>query len=216
VQRLAIFDLDNTLVDLDQAFRAWAEEFAEQRNLRPEAVDWLISVDGAGIPHREVFFTKVRERFALPDAVDDLWRGYRRRMPQLVYCRPEVLDELARLRAAGWQVAIVTNGMADNQLGKIRNTGLADVVDAWALSGAEGIRKPDIRLFEIAAQRCGVTLDDGGWVIGDNLIADVAGGTGAGLRAIWINRGTRFDEEHGADYVVSDVLGAFKFLRQAG
>ncbi|MFG1827149.1 HAD hydrolase-like protein [Microbispora bryophytorum] len=35
-----------------------------------------------------------------------------------------------------------------------------------------------------------MTLDAGGWVIGDNLTAEIAGGRAAGLRTIWINRGT--------------------------
>jgi FMN phosphatase YigB (HAD superfamily) len=214
VQRLALFDLDNTLIDLDQGFRKWVEEFVDERGLRDEAVEWLLDLDRAGHPHREVFFTKVREYFGLPDSVDELWSGYRKRMPHRVHCRPEVLGGLAGLRASGWLVAIVTNGMADNQLGKIRNTGLADVVDAWALSGAEGIRKPDVGIFEIAAQRCGVSLDRGGWVIGDNLIADVAGGRAAGLRSIWIDRGTWPDKECNADHVVPDVTHAIEILHK--
>jgi putative hydrolase of the HAD superfamily len=212
VQRLALFDLDNTLVDLDAAFRVWVEEFADEHGLGPEAVDWLIEFDRAGYPHREVFFTRVRERFALPDSVEELWGRYRRRMPYLVRCRPEVMDGLARLRASGWRVAIVTNGTADNQLGKVQQTGLAEAVDAYALSGAEGIRKPEVGLFEIAAKRCGVTLVEGGWVIGDNLTADIAGGRAAGLRTIWIDRGTWPGVNHEADHVVTDVLQAMEIL----
>ncbi|MER6171114.1 HAD family hydrolase [Streptosporangium sp. NPDC001681] len=134
MQRLALFDLDNTLIDLDGAFRIWAEEFAEKRSLGREAVDWLIALDHKGLPHREAFFARVRERFALPDPVEELWAGYRGRMPYLVYCRPEVLAGLSELRTAGWLVGIVTNGTADNQLGKIQRAGLADAVDAYALS----------------------------------------------------------------------------------
>src|SRR5687768_2293760 len=65
VQRLALFDLDNTLVNLDEAFHVWAGKFAEEHDLDREAVDWLIALDRAGYPHREVFFTKVRDRFTL-------------------------------------------------------------------------------------------------------------------------------------------------------
>src|SRR3954447_2473541 len=120
VQRLALFDLDNTLIDLDAAFQVWAEEFAAERVLGAEAVDWLIAVNREGLPHREAFFTRVRGHFGLPERVEELWTAYRRRMPSLVYCRPEVLEGVSRLRASGWAVAIVTNGMADNQLGKIQ------------------------------------------------------------------------------------------------
>jgi HAD superfamily hydrolase (TIGR01549 family) len=212
MQPLALFDLDNTLINLDEAFQVWAGEFADEHGLGREAVGWLIALDRAGYPHREVFFTKAREHFALAEPVDELWSRYRRRIPHLVHCRPEVMNGLSRLRASGWWVAIVTNGTADNQLGKIQRTGLAEAVDAYALSGVEGVRKPDTGLFEIAAERCGVTLIAGGWMIGDHLVADIGGGRAAGLRTIWIDRGRWPDHEHDADHVVTDVLQAMEIL----
>ncbi|MFD8530499.1 HAD family hydrolase [Streptosporangium canum] len=212
MQRLALFDLDNTLINLDEAFQVWAGEFAKKHDLGSEAIDWLIALDRAGYPHREAFFTKVRDRFTLPESVDDLWSRYRQRMPYLVRCRPEVMDGLSRLRASGWKVAIVTNGTADNQLGKIQRTGLAEAVDAYALSGVDGIRKPDIGLFEVAAKRCGAVLADGGWMIGDHLVADIGGGRAAGLRTIWVDRQTWPNQEHEADHVVTDVLQAMEIL----
>ena len=169
-------------------------------------------MDRAGYPHREVFFNKVRNRFALPEPVDELWSRYRQRMPYLVHCRPEVMDGLSRLRASGWKVAIVTNGTADNQLAKIQRTGLAEAVDAYVLSGLEGIRKPDVKLFEVAAQRCGMALEDGGWMVGDHLVADIGGGQAAGLRTIWIDRGPGGGHDHSADHVVTDVLQAMEIL----
>ncbi|MFD0883032.1 HAD family hydrolase [Streptosporangium algeriense] len=215
MQRLALFDLDNTLVDLDAAFEVWAEEFAREHGLGCDGVSRLTSLDRSSRPYREAFFTMVREHFGLPVSVDELWGRYRRRMPYLVRCRPEVVSGLSRLRASGWRVAIVTNGMADNQLEKIRRTGLAEVVDAMALSGIEGVRKPETRLFEIAAERCGMALSGGGWVIGDNLTADIAGGRSAGLRTIWIDRGTRPGRDHEADHTVTDVLEAMEILRDS-
>jgi putative hydrolase of the HAD superfamily len=79
----------------------------------------------------------VRDRFGLLDSVSDLWAAYRRRMPFLVRCPTDTLNGLSTLRAEGRRVGIITNGTADNQLGKIQRTGLADVVDGWALSGIE-------------------------------------------------------------------------------
>ncbi|SNT64226.1 putative hydrolase of the HAD superfamily [Streptosporangium subroseum] len=213
MQRLALFDLDNTLINLDEAFQTWAGEFADQYGLGCEAVDWLIALDRAGYPHREVFFGRVRDHFTLPDPVEELWSQYRGRMPHLVRCRPEVMDGLSRLRTSGWKVAIVTNGTANNQLGKIQRTGLTEAVDAYALSGVEGIRKPDTGLFEIAARRCGVDLADGGWMVGDHLVADIGGGQAAGLRTVWIDRGMWPGHEHDADHVVTDVLQAMEILQ---
>ncbi|MEV7012236.1 HAD family hydrolase [Streptosporangium sp. NPDC051022] len=212
MQRLVLFDLDNTLVNLDEAFREWAAEFADEHGLGDKAVNWLLALDQAGCPHREVFFGKVRERFVLSESVEELWSRYRKRMPYLVRCRPEVMDGLSRLHAFAWKVAIVTNGTADNQLGKIQRTGLAEAVDAYALSGLEGVRKPDVGLFEIAAKRCGMSLADGGWMVGDYPVADIGGGRAPGLRTVWFDRGTRSNREHEADHVVTDVLQAMEIL----
>ncbi|SFJ98955.1 putative hydrolase of the HAD superfamily [Streptosporangium canum] len=112
-------------------------------------------------------------------------------------------------------VGIVTNGTADNQLGKIQRTGLAHAVDAYALSGIEGIRKPGTGLFEIAARRCGVNLPDGGWMVGDHPVADIGGGHAAGLRTVWVDRGAWPGHEHSPDYVVTDVIQAMDILRDA-
>ncbi|WP_067137399.1 HAD family hydrolase [Microtetraspora malaysiensis] len=216
MQRLALFDLDKTLIDLDAAFLLWAEEFAEQHRLGRKGVDHLISLNRNGLPHRELFFAKVRERFKLSATAASMWAAYRRRMPRLVECRPEVMTGLAELRAAGWRVGIITNGTPDNQLGKLQRTGLAEAVDGYAVSGIEGIRKPDAGLFEIAAQRCGMNPGEGGWMIGDNLVADIEGGRAAGLRTVWIDRTVRPREEHQADHVVSDVMQAIALLHQDG
>jgi putative hydrolase of the HAD superfamily len=212
VHRLALFDLDRTLIDLDAAFLRWAEEFVSEHCLDSEALTWLACPEHDTRPHREAFFSRVREHFGLAEPVEELWAGYRRRMPHLVQCYPGVLTGLADLRAAGWRVGIVTNGMADNQLGKLQQTGLADAVDGYAVSGVEGIRKPESGLFEIAAQRCGISLDGGGWMVGDNLIADIQGAQSAGLRTIWVDRKTSPEAEHQADHVVADISEAIAIM----
>ncbi|WP_424537205.1 HAD hydrolase-like protein [Sphaerisporangium viridialbum] len=54
----------------------------------------------------------------------------------------------------------------------------------------------------------------GGWAIGNNLTADTAGGRAAGLRTIWIDRGTWPGVDHQADHVVTDVLQAIELLQE--
>jgi FMN phosphatase YigB (HAD superfamily) len=76
--------------------------------------------------------------------------------------------------------------MADNQLGKIRNTGLDGLVDGWCISDEVGIRKPDPEIFRLAAKRCGSSLGPDDWTIGDSFVLDVAGGHAAGLRTVWL------------------------------
>ncbi|WP_240971845.1 MULTISPECIES: HAD family hydrolase [unclassified Microbispora] len=57
-----------------------------------------------------------------------------------------------------------------------------------------------------------MSLEAGGWMIGDSLVADIAGGRAAGLRTVWIDRGRWLDDEHQADHVVPDVLQAMEIL----
>lgn len=211
--RLALFDLDDTLIDLFAAFERFAAEFAAARRLGDGEAAWLVR---AWDPYqkRDEFFAVVRERYGLQDSVKDLWKHYRSRMPHLVVCRPEVGAALAALRAEGWRLGIVTNGEADNQLGKIERTGLGRLVHGVAVSGALGVRKPDPAIFASAAAQAGCDLADGGWMVGDNPVADCGGAAAAGLRAIWVDDGR--DRWPGveirADHVVRDVLEAFPLL----
>jgi HAD superfamily hydrolase (TIGR01549 family) len=185
VPALALFDLDDTLVDRSAAFRAWVEEFVTAHGLDDTAAQFLLAAHARHTGPMNGFFVTVCRTFTLPSTPDQLWQQYRRRMSELATCRPEDTDALRRLRAAGWRIGIVTNGMPDNQLGKIRNTGLDRLVDAWAISGEVGIRKPDPGIFHLAAERCGSHTTDG-WMTGDSLTLDIAGGHAARMRTIWI------------------------------
>lgn len=213
MQRLAFFDLDDTLLDRDAAFRRWLDEFAAEHQLDERARTWLISADVLRSGAMDAYFRLVREELGLVPPADDLWRQYRRRMPELVECRPEDSAALAGLRAAGWKIAIVTNGMVDNQMGKIKRTGLTSLVDAYCISGGAGIRKPDRGIFELAAQCCGARLDQGGWMVGDSVDHDMAGGHDAGLRTIWIHRGRSWPGgEITPDHQVETVAHAVEIL----
>ncbi len=105
-------------------------------------------------------------------------------MPALVRCTDADREALQKLRSEGWKLGIATNGMADNQVGKIRSTCLTDLVDGWVVSSEIGARKPDPAIFHALAQRVGHALE--GWMIGDSREMDIAGGAGVGLKTAWI------------------------------
>jgi len=216
VQSLALFDLDNTLVDRDRAFRAWAEEFVVAHGLDDPALTFLLMADAHHSGPMDSFFATVCQTFDLAVLPKQLWGQYRRRMPELASCHPDDSGALKRLRRAGWRIGIVTNGMTDNQLGKIRNTGLDRLVDAWCISDDVGIRKPDPEIFRLAAERCGTGCGQGGWMIGDSLVLDVAGGHAAGLRTIWLQPKRRPDSwafvGPAPDVIVDSVSEAVEVL----
>jgi putative hydrolase of the HAD superfamily len=190
---LVIFDLDNTLVDRDRSFRRWAVELVRRHALDPAEQEWLVAADGDGFHAREKFLTAVRDRYGLDEPLSSMLNRYRERIVALLEPDPQVRATIDRLRASGRQVAITTNGETSQQRTKIRLAGLAASVDAVVISDEVGVAKPDRMIFDVTAQRCGLRLADGGWMVGDCPIRDIGGGHAAGLRTIWMRRSRTWD-----------------------
>lgn len=211
--RLALFDLDNTLIDRDGAFRLWAQRFLRARGLSDgaggasnSALAWVLEADGGGFRPREDFFAAVRDRFDLPEEPAALAQAYEDQMAEMYRPEPDVLGALAGLRSAGWKTAVVTNGPPTQET-KIRAAGLDAVLDAWCISALVGAPKPERAIFEAAATRCGAALD--GWMVGDTPEPDILGGIRAGLRTVWMARGRRWTvSDYAPDVIVDDVTQA--------
>ncbi|WP_030807253.1 HAD family hydrolase [Streptomyces sp. NRRL S-337] len=207
---LALFDLDNTLVDRSSAFTDCVSRFCETAGYGPHVEAWMLNeLADRAVPGD---FERLRETFRLHEPAVQLWQAYVDMMAAAVTCRPEVLEGLARLRTAAWTIGIVSNGASDIQRAKLTATGLADLVDGVAVSGDLEIRKPDRRLFELAAARCGISLAHGGWMIGDNPAGDVRGGHQAGLHTIWLRGRPWPDRLAAAHRTVDDVTDALNIL----
>lgn len=209
---LIALDLDGTLVDQASAARRWSIGFVDEWSLPAEEVDIVADALTERRPKGEVFGALV-ERLGLSATADEMWLDYRSKMPSLVTVADGDRRALAELRAAGWTIGIVTNGMADNQEGKIRRTGLDALVDGWVVSDAVGSRKPRREIFEALATRLGCALD--GWMIGDSLDLDVAGGAAVGLRTAWIDDGSD-PTWYRPDLVVDSVAAAASHIIDVG
>jgi FMN phosphatase YigB (HAD superfamily) len=203
---LAIFDLDNTLIDRAGLFERWAADFVVGLGLDPAEASWLIAADGDGFAPREEFVAALRDRYRLDGSVEALLGRLRVDLVALVRPDPAAQALLQRLRGNGWTIAIATNGNTDRQWAKIRQAELADHVDAVAVSAEVGVAKPDRRMFEAAAQRCGARLADGGWMVGDCADRDIAGAQAVGLRTVWLRRGRPWDPAATAPDAIVDQV----------
>jgi len=186
---LLLLDLDNTLADREAAFLAWARARAvEWAPADVDAVAYLVEHDDDGIRPRREFLAAVSEHFGLRRPVEELVADYRREVRRALPAVPDaVLERLTVLRTEGWKVAVVTNGEADVQSATVDQLGLRTLLDACCISGELGIRKPDPRIFEAAAARCGETLTHA-CMVGDGEV-DVLGADAAGIASIWLHRG---------------------------
>ncbi|MFC1419210.1 HAD family hydrolase [Streptacidiphilus cavernicola] len=195
---LLLFDLDNTLVNRNEAFQSWAERFLADRSLPPGDLGWFMTLDCGGYLDRRVLLRAAADRYGLSQRLEPLLADYRDTVTALIRCPTAHLDALREARAAGWTLGIVSNGATDQQRAKIERTGLAELVDGWIISEEVDCAKPDPRIFTLAAGRCGI--DPGidwtaeAWMVGDHAPADIAGAAVAGIRSVWLAHGRAWPE----------------------
>ena len=187
---LVLVDLDDTLLDRKRSFERWSIAFAVDNNLPVSpTVAVLQDIDENGYRPRDAFVAAVNRAFGVWGDHAAAEAAFRedivRYLPPLDI---EVVRALSDVRLRGWRVAIVSNGDAAQQMAKIARSGLSELVDASVISGQVGLRKPDPRIFRLAAERCAVTLV-GAWMIGDDVVADIGGAQAVGLRTVWIRHG---------------------------
>jgi putative hydrolase of the HAD superfamily len=94
-------------------------------------------------------------------------------------------DALARLRAAGYTLGVVSN--ADGRVATfLAHAGLLEAVDFVVDSACVGCEKPDPRIFAIACERAGVSPAEAAHV-GDVYEVDVLGARRAGITPVLID-----------------------------
>ncbi|MDP9235900.1 MAG: HAD family hydrolase [Chloroflexota bacterium] len=190
---LAIFDLDNTLVDRTAAFRSSARWFAIQRGLDPaHVVPWMEAADEGGQRPRPELFASARAEFRLDDPVRELAAAWWPAYLDFYRCADDTIEALKALRTQDWKIGIATNGDI-GQEEKLRRAGLDRLVDAWCVSELVGHAKPAPEIFRLVAERCGATLE-GAWMVGDSGPTDIAGAVAAGISSAWLHRGRVWGE----------------------
>lgn len=122
---------------------------------------------------------------------------------------PEVLDVIDDLRRAGARVGVLSNAPT-NLPAFLDELGIAPLLDFAVVSAAEGVRKPDRRIFEVALRRAGVAPDEA-MHVGDMYLEDVLGGRAAGVTPLLIERGERslfprFPESEGRDLQPDEIV----------
>lgn len=105
---LALFDLDNTLIDRRGGMEDWARDLVASRCLSQEAE--AVIRDRLRERAYPADFVYLRETLGLSDAPDDLWREYVEGVAGSVRCFPGVREGLESLRRTGWIIGIATNG----------------------------------------------------------------------------------------------------------
>ena len=205
--RTLLCDLDDTLFDhagatrdalaavreTTAAFQAWSlDDFDRHHRVVLEALHLEVlagrsTVEDARVERFRQLLLAVNVDESRADILDGVSWSYRRAYEAAWRMVPGALSLMAVVKAAGWQVVIVTNNVIREQRLKVDRGGLAPYVDVLVTSEEFGASKPDPRIIHHAIERAGSTREHA-VMFGDSLSTDIAAGRAAGVRTVWFNR----------------------------
>jgi putative hydrolase of the HAD superfamily len=99
---------------------------------------------------------------------------------------PGAIETVQWLREKGCRTALLTNGAAESQRGKVDRFQLAGLFDAILIEGELGYGKPDPRVYRGALEKLGVNPEEA-TMVGDNLEWDVLAPQELGVFGVWID-----------------------------
>ena len=173
--KAVLFDLDNTLIDRNEAFdRCLQDEFCD-----PATRTVLRALDAGGHGERLPLLEAWRQGGGRDLNVAQLGLQIASRI-QPVPGLAATLHSVAQRLAIG----LVSNGGSRTQRAKLQRAGLDSVFspDRIWISEEVGLSKPDARLYALICHRLGTFAADCLFV-GDHELHDVAGPRLAGMRA---------------------------------
>ena len=190
--RSVILDLDDTLYPrrryVQSGFARVARHVAGNRTVSVrEAFALLCHAHGTAPGHE---FQVLCAHLGLAEDGIDAWvRLFRAHMPA-IWLPQDAARALRRLREDGFALAVLTNGLPSVQARKVAALGLAPLVDhvIYADEHAPG-GKPHEAAFAEALRRLGTSPAET-LMVGDDARCDVAGARAAGLRTVWLDRGS--------------------------
>jgi len=189
--RAVLFDLDGTLYDRDASilqitadlFEAFRSDLAGVDKHR--FIERSIELDSHGHGRVPRLYHLIGQELGFgADLASRLEASFSDNYPR--YCRlpQDTSRTMEALRGQGKKLGVITNGPVEWQQRKLQALGIASSFDTILISEAEGIQKPDARIFARGVERCGTEASETMFV-GDHPDADVAGSRAAGLLPVW-------------------------------
>lgn len=176
----------------EEQFERWRSGRISFQEQRRERLREVLPKLGLAIPPHEV-------------GLDALFNDYLRAYREAWRPFPDSLTLLQELRACGYRLGLLTNGIEAQQLDKLRRTGLAGAFDVVCTSEHIGFQKPDAQAFQTLASELGIEPSRCVFV-GDNARHDIAGARSAGMRGVLVDRYAK--DPVSVTYLVLDALTA--------
>ena len=201
-RRLIFFDIDGTLIDHASAsataslnfYDHFADRIAFTRQDFPAIWEHILMTHFQRFTRGETSLWeqrrgRMREVFQDPGLsdveCDSRYRVFMEHYEVRCEAYPDAEPCLQRLR--GKELGIISNGGREQQVGKLRRSGLLQYFSVLVFSEDVGVGKPASGIFLEACRQAGEKPAACAHV-GDDLVADVAPSQALGMQAIWLDR----------------------------
>ncbi|MEK8132551.1 pyrophosphatase PpaX [Paenibacillus filicis] len=198
-----LFDLDGTILDTNELIiQSFLHTFT---GVTPEPVTREHIIPNMGRPlHEQMVFFSGREE------VEDLILKYReyniRRHDELVTAFPHVPETLARLKAAGLKLGVVTSKIRKTSEMGLRLTGIFEYFDTIVTVEEVEKAKPDPEGILKALQVFGADISEA-VMVGDSHY-DIEAARNAGVPSVgvsWSLKGIEYLQAYSPTYVIDDI-----------
>jgi len=199
---MIFFDIDGTLIDHASASAAASLSFFDHysgsipfdRDKFPAAWEEILNKHFNRFCRGELSIweqrrARMREVFAAPELTDEeadsryrVFIGEYESLTRAYEDAAPCLENLAEER-----LGIISNGVRDQQIGKLNRAGLLQYFSVLVFSEDVGLGKPDRGIFLEACRQAGKNPTECAH-IGDDLMADVSASHALGMQAVWLDR----------------------------
>ncbi|MBR2746428.1 MAG: HAD family hydrolase [Erysipelotrichaceae bacterium] len=193
--KAVIFDFDNTLGDrfeyCYQTYRCFVKTFLpeidENSILFESMLQDLVLYDEYGnVGNKDQILRTFEQKYGVRINMSgkEFARWWIEHQYLFTVLFPDAMDTVLKLKEK-YKIGILTNGAHLAQWGKIEKSGLLPYMDAVLVSEDAGFTKPDIRIFQMMADKLGLKCEECVYV-GDTFSLDIMGAYNSGMKPVWI------------------------------
>lgn len=199
---LLLFDIDGTLLDFEKSERNGIKKTLNRFGLRDddEIIEtyrqinisyWEmfekdeITKETLLVERHEVLF----EKFGMVQNAEEFNNYYEECLSNESHLMDYAIDILTYIKSKNrHKTAIVTNGLYNTQVKRIKAANLNEYFDHIYISEKVGYNKPQVEIFDYIFNDIGEGIKkEESLIIGDSLTSDIKGGNNYGIDTCWIN-----------------------------